>query len=85
MSALGEAKQRSIPIDAIDIENNFWIHDPPSEEDMTSKLAAIKALGYKIATPETTVCVSSVFPTWQSRPKVLADGEGSATGAGGYL
>ncbi len=72
MEMLTRWKANNVGIDSIDIENNFWIHDPPSKSHMLKVLKAIQALGYEIAIPEVTVTVSDVYPSWSSRPKVLA-------------
>ena len=69
---LRDAKTLNSPIDGIDIENNFWVYDPPDESDLRSRLTEITDLGYLVATPETTVVASTVYYSWPSRPKVLS-------------
>jgi GH35 family endo-1,4-beta-xylanase len=60
-----ELKDRNVPIDAIDIENNFWIYNPPDMEFMRSQLQHVQELGYSIYAPEVTVLTSEEFP-WTS-------------------
>jgi GH35 family endo-1,4-beta-xylanase len=60
-----ELKDRNAPIDAIDIENNFWIYNPPDMEFMRSQLQHVQELGYSIYAPEVTVLTSEEFP-WTS-------------------
>lgn len=59
---LAKLKARNTPLDAIDIENNFWIYNPPNPIFMRSQLERIQALGYSIYAPEVTVLVSEAFP-----------------------
>ncbi len=62
---ISELKNRNAPIDVIDIENNFWIYNPPDPEFMRSQLRRIEAAGYINYAPEVTVLTSDQFP-WTS-------------------
>lgn len=57
-----DLKARNVPVDAIDIENNFWIYNPPDPEFMRSQLKHIQDLGYSLYAPEVTVLTSEAFP-----------------------
>lgn len=59
---ISELKRRDAPVDTIDIENNFWIYNPPNPEFMRDQLGKIQALGYSVYAPEVTVVTSGAFP-----------------------
>jgi len=59
---LSTLKARQVPVDALDIENNFWIYNPPDPEFMRTQLMQIQNLGYSLAAPEVTVLVSESYP-----------------------
>lgn len=62
---ISELKRRNVPVDTINIENNFWIYNPPDPEFMRSQLRRIEAAGYSNYSPEVTVLTSDQFP-WTS-------------------
>ena len=72
---LSELKRRDAPVDTIDIENNFWIYNPPDPEFMKAQLGNIQALGYSLYAPEVTVVTSDAFPvsSIQSQKQVEVD------------
>ena len=74
-NTISELKRRDVPIDAIDIENNFWVYNPPDSEFMRAQLMAIQDAGYPIYAPEVTVVTSGVFPvpSIQSKKEVEVD------------
>lgn len=74
-NTLSELKRRETPIDTIDIENNFWIYNPPNPEFMREQLEKIQNLGYSLYAPEVTVVVSDSFPvpSIQSQKQVTVD------------
>lgn len=72
---ISELKRRDAPVDTIDIENNFWIYNPPDPEYMRAQLGQIQALGYSLYAPEVTVVASDAFPvaSIQSQKQVQVD------------
>lgn len=68
---LKQIQAQGVKIDGVDIENNFWIYDPPDPKKINSTLKAIEQLGIKTITSEETVSVSSTYPNWPSRPKTV--------------
>ena len=68
LNLLREFKARKIPVDGVDIENNFWIYAPPSRDYMVNTLRTIRDMGYYLATPETTVIITPVYPIYGSIP-----------------
>ncbi|MGB9845841.1 MAG: endo-1,4-beta-xylanase, partial [Methanothermobacter tenebrarum] len=68
---LADLKQYGTPIDAIDLENNFWIYAPPNREEMIMKLKQLQEMGFSIAAPETIIAVSEVWPLWKERPRTV--------------
>jgi len=51
-------------VDRVDIENNMWIYDMPSQEYMENYLRQIQALGVELGAPELTVFYTDTFPLW---------------------
>jgi GH35 family endo-1,4-beta-xylanase len=51
-------------VDRVDIENNHWIYDMPSQEYMENYLRQIQALDIELAAPELTVFSTETFPLW---------------------
>ena len=67
-----QIQAQGVHIDGIDLENNFWIHDPPDPKKINSTLKTLEQLGIKTITSEETVSVSSVYPNWPSRPQTVS-------------
>ncbi len=65
---LGFLKSNQADIWGVDLENNFWVHDPPSKDVIKERLGAIKDMGFELATPETTVFASSPWYLYDKRP-----------------
>ncbi len=57
-------------IDRVDIENNHWIYDMPSQEYMENFLRQIQAEGIGLAAPEITSCPTKEFPLWYTPRQV---------------
>jgi GH35 family endo-1,4-beta-xylanase len=57
-------------VDRVDIENNHWIYDMPSQEYMENFLRQIQAEGIGLAAPEITVCPTKEFPLWYTPRQV---------------
>ncbi|MBF6604209.1 MAG: endo-1,4-beta-xylanase [Chloroflexi bacterium] len=72
LTYLQQIQDQGIEIGWADIENNFWVYDPPDLAKIDRVLGQIKALGIKTITSEMTVTVSPLFPSWPSRPKTVA-------------
>ena len=68
---LKQIQAQGVKIDGVDIENNFWIYDPPDPKKINSTLKTIEQLGIKTITSEETVSVSPTYPNWPSRPKTV--------------
>lgn len=71
ISYLKQIQAQGVHINGVDIENNFWIYDPPDPKKIDSTLKTIKKLGIPIITSEETVAVSTTYPNWPSRPRVI--------------
>jgi len=65
---LDELQKRNVPLDGVGIENNAWIHNPPSMEFMQQILNEIKKRGLYIANSETGVLMTEEYP-WYERVK----------------
>jgi GH35 family endo-1,4-beta-xylanase len=63
MNHVKTLKQEGL-VDRVDIENNHWIYDMPSQEFMEDFLRQIQALGIELAAPEITVFATETFPVW---------------------
>lgn len=72
LTYLQQIQDQGVEIGCADIENNFWIYDPPDPAKMDRVLGQVKALGIKTITSEMTVTTSPLFPSWPSRPKTIA-------------
>jgi GH35 family endo-1,4-beta-xylanase len=73
-------------IDRVDIENNLWIYDMPSQEFMEDFLHQIQALGIELAAPEITVFATETFPLWPfPRQKYTTVDDPLKAQAEGYL
>jgi endo-1,4-beta-xylanase len=72
LNTISELKRRDAPVDTIDIENNFWIYNPPDPEFMRQQLIQIQELGYSLYAPEVTVVTSDAFPVSSIQSKKLA-------------
>jgi GH35 family endo-1,4-beta-xylanase len=51
-------------VDEVDIENNLWIYDMPSQEYMEDYLRQIQAEGVGLAASQLTVCPIKECPLW---------------------
>jgi GH35 family endo-1,4-beta-xylanase len=51
-------------VDKVEIENNMWIYDMPSQEHIEDFLRQIQALGIENAAPDITVFSTETFPLW---------------------
>ncbi len=69
MNYVKPLKQEGL-IDRVDIENNHWIYDMPSQEFMEDFLRQIQALGIELAAPEITSCPTKEFPVWYTPRQV---------------
>jgi endo-1,4-beta-xylanase len=67
---LERIKAENVPIDGVGLVNNFWIYSPPTEQHMIEVLQKIQSMGFRIATPETTVIISLDYPIWYENPPV---------------
>jgi GH35 family endo-1,4-beta-xylanase len=63
MNYVKTLKQEGL-VDRVDIENNHWIYDMPSQEFMEDFLRQIQALGIELSAPEITVCPTIESPVW---------------------
>lgn len=73
LTYLKKIQDLGVEIGWVDLENNFWVYDPPDPAKMDRVLGHIKNLGIHTITSEMTVTVASRFPYWQSRPKTVAN------------
>lgn len=55
--------KNNVPVTFIGIENNFWVNDPPTEEEMRTNLKRIMELGFQV-TSETSVVSSNEPLVW---------------------
>ena len=69
MNYVKPLKQEGL-IDRVDIENNHWIYDMPSQEFMEDFLRQIQAFGIELAAPEITSCPTKEFPLWYTPRQV---------------
>jgi GH35 family endo-1,4-beta-xylanase len=57
-------------IDKVNIENNLWIYDLPSQEYMENFLRQIQAAGIGVSASEISVCPTKEFPLWYTPRQV---------------
>jgi GH35 family endo-1,4-beta-xylanase len=72
LTYLKQIQDQGIEIGGVDIENNFWVYDPPDPAKIDRVLGQVKALGIRTITSEMTVTVAPLYPNWPSRPKTVA-------------
>jgi GH35 family endo-1,4-beta-xylanase len=65
---LKRMKEANVPIDCVELENNWWIHTMSEKEFMLEVHQKILDMGFCIASPETTVFISDYYPTWWIQP-----------------
>lgn len=68
---LRRMKEINAPIDMVIPENNLWVYDPPSQQEVRETFDEINALGYKISGSETCITMAQYYPTWKERPRTV--------------
>jgi endo-1,4-beta-xylanase len=68
---LRDLKSRGTPVDKVAFENNFWIYDPSTKDEMVSTIRRVQEMGYAIARSEMVIAISEEYPIWPERPRTV--------------